>query len=1236
MRGWRTAAGLLGAALALLLTAGAAQAQTTITLVSNTGQSQDSSSSFSVERAQPFTTGSHAAGYTLTSVTFPILNSPDSSPTVRIESSGTDNKPGGSLGALAWSQSGSTVTATASGAGIDLAADTTYFVVLFGSNDLTTSYTRTDSNSEDTGAATGWSIGDGSLWDSGGAVDWDRTSTTSWRIAIKGHANTAPTVANPISDQITPPGTAFSYAFPANTFNDADTGDTLTYSATKSDDTLLPSWLTFTAGTRTFSGTPQAADVGTLSVKVTASDGTASVSDTFDIVVAINSAPTVANAIPHQAATAGTAFSYQFPANTFADADTGDTLTYSATKGDDSALPSWLTFTPGTRTFSGTPQAADVGTLSVKVTASDGMASVSDTFDIVVLAAGAAPTPIWVEISSRPSHDANSDGTPETYTLGKIVQVQVTFSRAVTVTGTPRIKMKFDPNFGEKWLDYESGSGSRVLTFAYKVVWPNSSTQGIAVLQNTLELNGGTIRAGTANADLAHTGLGHDANHKVDAGTTAPPALVGATVNGRTLKMTFDEALAPGSTPAGSAFEVTATPTGGSPRTIAGTGTAGISGRTATVTLASAVAQGETVTLSYTKPLNSPLSGLNVNRTESFTGKPVTNDTGTAAPPRAPQPPANLAPQPPANLRPRFASGFGPLRLEPGVAMTPATLPAATGGDGELTYTLASSPAGLAGLDFDAATRRLSGTPEAAGDYGFTYTAHDADANREASDAAVLTFTVTVEDARTAAVRRSVRRVLAGVARRALTSALDNIGARFAASVPPGGLTLAGERVPFGAAAGAGVEEERGCAPGVPGRQGFGQAGERAGFGPDGEGCASVARSWSVEASELAYASAFSLTLGSGEGPGLASGPLWSVWGRGDLGSFSGRPGPGMSYDGELRTGWLGVDARSGPWVAGLAVSRGRGEADYSFAEGGVSGSGRLETGLTALYPYGRWTVSDGLEVRGVLGAGRGEARHWLDGEERETSDLSMRMGSAGLRHELPPLSGIGLAVRADASLARLETDEGPDHVDGLTADSWRVRAGLEASRRFALDGEEALEPFLEGAARRDGGDGLAGTGLEVAGGVRYTAPRLHVEARGRWLASHSEEGAEERGVSVTARLGPGAQGRGLSLTLSPRWGAGAGSAEALWGDELPRPVGSSGGGAASMDAGIGIGMLPHGLVTPFAETGLAGGDSRRLRLGARFDVPRLRLGAELAGERREGGAVGPEHAVRLDLGLRF
>ncbi|MCY4607022.1 MAG: hypothetical protein OXD40_00275, partial [bacterium] len=64
--------------------------------------------------------------------------------------------------------------------------------------------------------------------------------------------------------------------------------------------------------------------------------------------------------------------------------------------------------------------------------------------------------------------------------------------------------------------------------------------------------------------------------------------------------------------------------------------------------------------------------------------------------------------------------------------------------------------------------------------------------------------------------------------------------------------------------------------------------------------------------------------------------------------------------------------------------------------------------------------------------------------------------------------------------------------------------------------------------------------------------------------------------------------------------------------------------------------VASHGLLTPFAETGLSGGDSRRLRLGTRFEATHTAFGVELSGERREGGAGGPEHALRLDLRLRF
>ena len=130
-------------------------------------------------------------------------------------------------------------------------------------------------------------------------------------------------------------------------------------------------------------------------MKVTATDGSsASVSDTFALTVTnVNDAPSVVNAIADQSVAEDSALSFQFASNTFADVDSGDSLTYTAILSNGNALPSWLSFDASTRTFSGTPTNSDVGSIDVKVTATDGSsASVSDTFALTVTNVNDAPS----------------------------------------------------------------------------------------------------------------------------------------------------------------------------------------------------------------------------------------------------------------------------------------------------------------------------------------------------------------------------------------------------------------------------------------------------------------------------------------------------------------------------------------------------------------------------------------------------------------------------------------------------------------------------------------------------------------------------------------------------------------------------------------------------------------------------------------------------------------------------
>jgi len=87
-----------------------------------------------------------------------------------------------------------------------------------------------------------------------------------------GGGNQPPVVANPLADYVINAGEAFLISIPQNTFSDSDPGDALTYSASLTDGSVLPSWLTFTPDNRSFSGTPETSDKGVYHIKVTATD----------------------------------------------------------------------------------------------------------------------------------------------------------------------------------------------------------------------------------------------------------------------------------------------------------------------------------------------------------------------------------------------------------------------------------------------------------------------------------------------------------------------------------------------------------------------------------------------------------------------------------------------------------------------------------------------------------------------------------------------------------------------------------------------------------------------------------------------------------------------------------------------------------------------------------------------------------------------------------------------------
>ncbi|MDZ8221406.1 putative Ig domain-containing protein [Nostoc sp. ChiVER01] len=208
----------------------------------------------------------------------------------------------------------------------------------------------------------------------------------------------APILSKAIADQQATQGILFTFTVPDGTFTDPDVGDTLTYTATLDDDTPLPNGLKFNAATQTFSGTPDNQEVGSRNIKVTAQDGGGEkVSDVFKITINnVNDPPVLSKAIADQQATEGIFFSFTVPDDTFTDPDVGDTLTYTATLDDDTPLPNGLKFNAATRTFTGTPDNQEVGSINIKVTAQDVAGEkASDVFTIAV----AEGTPLLTKIT---------------------------------------------------------------------------------------------------------------------------------------------------------------------------------------------------------------------------------------------------------------------------------------------------------------------------------------------------------------------------------------------------------------------------------------------------------------------------------------------------------------------------------------------------------------------------------------------------------------------------------------------------------------------------------------------------------------------------------------------------------------------------------------------------------------------------------------------------------------------
>ena len=265
--------------------------------------------------------------------------------------------------------------------------------------------------------------------------------------------------------------------------------------------------------------------------------------------------------------------------------------------------------------------------------------------------------------------------------------------------------------------------------------------------------------------------------------------------------------------------------------------------------------------------------------------------------------------------------------------------------------------------------------------------------------------------------------------------------------------------------------------------------------------------------------------------------------------------------------------------------------------------------------------------------------------------------------------SGPGLALESDALWARTSSDKTQD-LAASDSDVTRLRLGLEGSWRIVMDGNAqpgsesgtrpgsgsgaSLTPRIEVGARHDGGDAETGAGVELGGGLAWSAPALglRLDVEGRTLLAHGDDDLEDRGFAASVAYDPDpATLRGPSLTLRQDWGGAAtGGIDALF---APDPLTDRTGGSAAQsrwqaEAAYGFRAFDGRFTgSPHVGFGFTTG-TREYTLGWRLTPAVPSTGSKrthaiaadvslgLKATRRENNDTAPEHALGVEVNAHW
>ena len=199
----------------------------------------------------------------------------------------------------------------------------------------------------------------------------------------------------------------------------------------------------------------------------------------------------------------------------------GQALTYawSQTGGTSVTLSSATVVSP-TFTAPSSLTATAALTFSLTVTASS-TDSQPDTVTITVPAGSTAPTTTAPTVGSVGFFGSPYRG--DTYGVGERISVAVSFNTVVSVVGMPQVALTIGTR--TRYATFYHANG-RDTYFRYWTQPGDADTDGIAIPQNAVRLNGGAIRDATdtaVNAAITHSAVTADSDRKVNGRLVYPP-----------------------------------------------------------------------------------------------------------------------------------------------------------------------------------------------------------------------------------------------------------------------------------------------------------------------------------------------------------------------------------------------------------------------------------------------------------------------------------------------------------------------------------------------------------------------------------------------------------------------------------------------------------------------------------------------------------------------------------------